>query len=184
MPPAQVKYMTDKIPKKRCCTHEEVTSVVLFAASKRAMNYQEAIRIAEERERRLGDVGAGGVAQAELRERREEPRHVLDDAEHAQLRLLAEGELLAHVHQRDLERGHRRAVRGIARNCARIAPELRAHLGSSFFIFHGSGGTVSAFSRRSALPAACPKLALVLGGFFFALTFRNSSADAVCITQS
>lgn len=26
--------MTDKIPKKRCCTHEEVTSVVLFAASK------------------------------------------------------------------------------------------------------------------------------------------------------
>lgn len=34
MPPAQVKYMTDKIPMKRTCELEEVTNVILFAASR------------------------------------------------------------------------------------------------------------------------------------------------------
>ena len=33
MPAAQVKYMTDKIPKKRTCTLAEVTSLICFAAS-------------------------------------------------------------------------------------------------------------------------------------------------------
>ena len=34
MPPEQVKYMTDKIPMKRCCELQEVTDVIVFAASK------------------------------------------------------------------------------------------------------------------------------------------------------
>jgi len=33
MPTAQVKYMTDKIPKKRTCELEEVTNLICFAAS-------------------------------------------------------------------------------------------------------------------------------------------------------
>ena len=33
MPAAQVKYMTDKIPKKRTCKLEEVTALICFAAS-------------------------------------------------------------------------------------------------------------------------------------------------------
>jgi len=34
MPPAQVKYMTDKIPMKRCCELQEVADVICFAGSK------------------------------------------------------------------------------------------------------------------------------------------------------
>jgi len=34
MPPAQVKYMTDKIPMKRCCELQEVAEIITFAASK------------------------------------------------------------------------------------------------------------------------------------------------------
>lgn len=34
MPAEQVKYMTDKIPMKRCCELQEVTDVIVFAASK------------------------------------------------------------------------------------------------------------------------------------------------------
>ena len=33
MPEAQVKYMTDKIPMKRCGTIQEITDLCLFAAS-------------------------------------------------------------------------------------------------------------------------------------------------------
>ena len=36
MPEAQVKYMTDKIPMKRCGTIEEIASMVAFIASKEA----------------------------------------------------------------------------------------------------------------------------------------------------
>ena len=36
MPPEQVKYMTDKIPMKRCGTMEEIASMVAFMASPEA----------------------------------------------------------------------------------------------------------------------------------------------------
>ena len=34
MPPEQVKYMTDKIPMKRCCELQEVADIICFASSK------------------------------------------------------------------------------------------------------------------------------------------------------
>jgi 3-oxoacyl-[acyl-carrier protein] reductase len=36
MEPAQVKYMTDKIPMKRCCTLEEVASLAAWIVSPEA----------------------------------------------------------------------------------------------------------------------------------------------------
>ena len=33
MPDAQVKYMTDKIPKKRTCELDEVANIICFASS-------------------------------------------------------------------------------------------------------------------------------------------------------